>query len=87
MELQKYILLCCQEKDGGLRDKPGKSKDFYHTCYALSGLSSSQYNKDLTVTILGETTNLLKPIHPVHNINPEKVAKALEFFGALGTPK
>jgi hypothetical protein len=23
-DLQRYILLCCQELDGGLRDKPGK---------------------------------------------------------------
>lgn len=28
---------------GGLRDKPGKRHDFYHTCYCLSGLSSAQH--------------------------------------------
>jgi len=39
--LQDWILLCCQlpPKSGGLRDKPGASPDYYHTCYALSGLS------------------------------------------------
>jgi len=26
-----------------MRDKPGKPRDFYHSCYALSGLSISQY--------------------------------------------
>ncbi|XP_023321820.1 protein farnesyltransferase subunit beta, partial [Eurytemora carolleeae] len=33
--LQEYILLCCQDHRGGLLDKPGKSRDFYHTCYTL----------------------------------------------------
>lgn len=42
--LQKYILYCCQNvQSGGLLDKPGKSPDFYHSCYCLSGLSVSQH--------------------------------------------
>ncbi|OBZ83092.1 Protein farnesyltransferase subunit beta [Choanephora cucurbitarum] len=41
--LQEYILLCCQSDYGGLIDKPGKGADYYHTCYCLSGLSSSQH--------------------------------------------
>jgi len=44
--LQRYVLQCGQsiesEGVGGLRDKPGKSRDFYHSCYALSGLSIAQ---------------------------------------------
>lgn len=40
--LQEYILICCQHHDGGLIDKPGKPRDIYHTCYALSGLSIAQ---------------------------------------------
>ncbi len=35
-------MLCCQDPRGGLVDKPGKGRDFYHTCYTLSGLSVSQ---------------------------------------------
>ncbi|KAK9351874.1 terpenoid cyclases/protein prenyltransferase alpha-alpha toroid [Lipomyces doorenjongii] len=42
-DLQKYILFCCQSPRGGLRDKPGKSSDFYHSCYVLSGLSEVQH--------------------------------------------
>ncbi|KAK9379875.1 terpenoid cyclases/protein prenyltransferase alpha-alpha toroid [Kockiozyma suomiensis] len=42
-DLQKYILCCCQSPRGGLRDKPGKSADFYHSCYVLSGLSVVQH--------------------------------------------
>ena len=30
--LQEYILKCCQYIKGGLRDKPGKGRDYYHTC-------------------------------------------------------
>ena len=32
-----------QDKPGGLRDKPGKKADVYHTFYALCGLSSAQH--------------------------------------------
>ena len=44
--LQEYLLMCCQDSRGGLIDKPGKFRDFYHTCYALSGLSVAQYALD-----------------------------------------
>ena len=42
--LQRYILLCAQQyPEGGLRDKPGKPRDYYHTCYNLGGLSVAQH--------------------------------------------
>ena len=41
--LQRYILHACQQRNGGLRDKPSKPRDFYHTCYCLSGLSVAQH--------------------------------------------
>jgi protein farnesyltransferase subunit beta len=41
--LQRYILLCAQDVNGGLRDKPSKGRDFYHSCYNLSGLSVAQH--------------------------------------------
>ncbi|KAL7817677.1 prenyltransferase [Trichoderma aethiopicum] len=42
--LIRYILCCCQDmsKRGGMRDKPSKYSDAYHSCYVLSGLSSAQ---------------------------------------------
>lgn len=59
-DLQHYLLACCQDKGGGLKDKPEKSKDFYHTCYALSGLSSSQHNRPShSPTLVGNPKNLL----------------------------
>ena len=51
--LQQYLLVCCQDVRGGLVDKPGKARDFYHTCYSLSGLSVAQHNPDTSQTVLG----------------------------------
>ncbi|XP_039982061.1 protein farnesyltransferase subunit beta [Xiphias gladius] len=88
--LQEYILLCCQNPTGGLLDKPGKSRDFYHTCYCLSGLSIAQHfgNTDLHhEMIIGREENRLAPTHPVYNICPEKVAQALEHFHRLPVPE
>ncbi|GAA5859481.1 hypothetical protein JCM1840_004634 [Sporobolomyces johnsonii] len=42
--LQQYVTLAAQAPGGGLRDKPGKPADAYHTCYNLSGDSSAQHN-------------------------------------------
>ncbi|KAI9700048.1 MAG: CAAX farnesyltransferase (FTase) subunit beta [Candelina mexicana] len=41
--LIRYILCCCQGNKGGLRDKPSKHPDSYHSCYVLAGLSSAQH--------------------------------------------
>ena len=51
--LQQYLLVCCQDSRGGLIDKPGKSRDFYHTCYSLSGLAVAQHNPDSSQAVLG----------------------------------
>ncbi|CAG8817841.1 1718_t:CDS:10 [Gigaspora margarita] len=42
--LQEYLLIACQYHKGGLIDKPKRSPDYYHTCYCLSGLSTSQHH-------------------------------------------
>ncbi|KAM3853800.1 protein farnesyltransferase subunit beta-like isoform 2-T2 [Vipera latastei] len=81
--LQEYILLCCQCPAGGLLDKPGKSRDFYHTCYCLSGLSIAQHfgSGDLLhEVVLGVPENRLQPTHPVYNISPGKVMQAVMHF-------
>ncbi|EIW78087.1 terpenoid cyclases protein prenyltransferase [Coniophora puteana RWD-64-598 SS2] len=42
--LQTYLLCAGQHPAGGLRDKPPKPADAYHTHYCLSGLSSAQHH-------------------------------------------
>uniref|UniRef100_A0A3B3TWD9 Protein farnesyltransferase subunit beta n=1 Tax=Poecilia latipinna TaxID=48699 RepID=A0A3B3TWD9_9TELE len=89
LALQEYILLCCQNPTGGLLDKPGKSRDFYHTCYCLSGLSIAQHFGNVEhyhEVILGTEENRLAPTHPVYNICPDKVAKAVQHFRQLSVP-
>ncbi|KAJ0110114.1 protein farnesyltransferase subunit beta [Diaporthe amygdali] len=50
--LIRYIMCCCQDqsKRGGLRDKPSRPSDGYHTCYVLAGLSSAQHKSELVNT-------------------------------------
>lgn len=57
--LQEYLLVCCQDSRGGLVDKPGKSRDYYHTCYTLSGLSLAQNMPNGDQAVLGDSSNLL----------------------------
>ncbi|KAA3455956.1 protein farnesyltransferase subunit beta [Gossypium australe] len=87
LALQQYILLCSQELNGGLRDKPGKSRDHYHTCYCLSGLSVCQRSwlededsPPLPRAVLGPYSNLLEPIHPLYNVVLDRYREAHEFF-------
>ncbi|KAM4063000.1 prenyltransferase and squalene oxidase repeat domain-containing protein [Hirsutella rhossiliensis] len=55
--LIRYILCCGQDmsKRGGMRDKPSKYSDAYHTCYVLSGLSSAQHKWNLARAGADET--------------------------------
>ncbi|KAJ8308226.1 hypothetical protein KUTeg_013100 [Tegillarca granosa] len=77
--LQEYILICCQHQGGGLIDKPGKQRDYYHTCYCISGLSVAQHfagGKLSHVYVVGKSSNEIKPTHPVFNIGIEAVVHA-----------
>eukprot|EP00804_Cyclotella_cryptica_P030154 CCRYP_009560-RA/>CCRYP_009560-RA protein AED:0.40 eAED:0.39 QI:0/-1/0/1/-1/1/1/0/186 len=42
--LHWYVLLCAQDVNGDSHDKPSKPRDFYHSCYNLSGLSVAQHS-------------------------------------------
>eukprot|EP00301_Raphidiophrys_heterophryoidea_P019654 c4542_g1_i2.p1 GENE.c4542_g1_i2~~c4542_g1_i2.p1 ORF type:complete len:258 (-),score=56.73 c4542_g1_i2:161-934(-) len=89
--LQQYLLLACQGDSAGMRDKPGKSADFYHTCYCLSGLSSSQYQPRMPTTetsqslcfVLGPSANLLAPTHPVYNVCAAPALETKRHFSNL----
>ncbi|POR34414.1 Protein farnesyltransferase subunit beta [Tolypocladium paradoxum] len=55
--LIRYILCCAQDLSarGGMRDKPSKYSDAYHTCYVLSGLSTAQHDCRLVSARADET--------------------------------
>jgi protein farnesyltransferase subunit beta len=93
--LQRYVLLACQEPAGGLRDKPGKGRDFYHTCYCLSGLSVAQHGGRAGAgagagagggppRVVGDPSeNRVAEIDPLLNIRVEKARAARVFFAKL----
>lgn len=82
--LERYILLCGQSINGGLRDKPSKPRDFYHSCYCLSGLSIAQHCVGNDVCLAyGHKESLVMDTHPVYNIRKEHVLRALQDFGKL----
>ena len=72
--LQLWLLKCCQAPKGGMRDKPGKPPDYYHTCYCLSGLSSSQ---NFGGCVLGRSSNKLVKADPLCNVVQHKLDAAL----------
>lgn len=89
--LEEYVLVNCQSTNGGLLDKPGKNRDFYHTCYCLSGLSIAENfigcdAQHDNVKVTGAGRNVLKPIHPIYNICVDSAADALEHFIKLPVP-
>ena len=79
--LQKYILLCCQGNKGGLRDKPTKSVDIYHTMYALSGLGLSSHEDSSELNSKFDWSEyFLDDIDPIFNIRRELAQKITEHF-------
>ena len=84
--LLDYIMICCQVKYGGLRDKPGKGRDFYHTCYCLSGLAVAGAEPPDTEpsaepsAVPTHWRTALTLINPVYNISAEKVDAAIAHF-------
>lgn len=75
--------MCSQQSDGGLRDKPGKGRDFYHTCYTLSGLSVAQHCLADNPIVVGDSSNKLKRTNPVYNIAEDRVGRAMAYFELL----
>ncbi|KAK4684582.1 protein farnesyltransferase subunit beta, partial [Tremellales sp. Uapishka_1] len=62
--LQEFILLAAQKEPnstGGLRDKPGKRPDLYHSCNNLSGLSIAQHHVQHSSTLLASNRKKFDP--------------------------
>jgi protein farnesyltransferase subunit beta len=79
--LQDYILTCCQDPRGGLRDKPGVQRDYHHTCYALSGLSVAQHYGRATVA----DGCAVRKVNVLYNVCEGRAEVALCHFSALRT--
>lgn len=78
--LQEYLLCCCQDSTGGLFDKPGKRRDFYHTCYSIAGLSVAQNNITGKTVVGNSLKNKVLPVHPLFNLDLNAVKFAEDFF-------
>uniref|UniRef100_A0A1I8AJ98 Protein farnesyltransferase subunit beta n=1 Tax=Steinernema glaseri TaxID=37863 RepID=A0A1I8AJ98_9BILA len=81
--LQMYTLVACQDPAGGLRDKPDKSRDLYHTCYTLSGLSIAQDYATAEDPNIGDGYNYLNRINSVFNVCVDAEHRAKEYFSNL----
>ncbi len=57
---------------------PQRRRDYYHTCYCLSGLACLP---------LGTIDYTLKDTHKAHNIASERAARAKEYFSQLPIPE
>ena len=68
-------------------DKPGKSRDFYHTCYGLSGLSVAQHSPGGRPIVVGDAENAVARTHPVYNVELEAAAAAAKYFKSLKVPE
>jgi protein farnesyltransferase subunit beta len=81
--LQRYILLCAQDVPaGGFRDKPTARRDFYHSCYNLSGLSVSQLPAASGDALVygHEAFSRVEMTHPCYNIRVDHVRYMLQQF-------
>ena len=59
--LQEYILGVGQDNAGGLRDKPSKKADVYHTFYSLAGFSTAQHRVYQSKTLQESLRKQWKP--------------------------
>jgi protein farnesyltransferase subunit beta len=85
--LQRYILLCAQDvPTGGFRDKPSARRDFYHSCYNLSGLSVSQLPAASGDALVygHEAFSRVEMAHPCYNIRVDHVRYMLQQFESSG---
>ncbi|CAR24215.1 protein farnesyltransferase [Lachancea thermotolerans CBS 6340] len=88
-QLREYILKCCQSKERpGLRDKPGKSPDYYHTAYVLMGLSATEYSfsvRDCPQRI--QSARLVEqpdvePVNPIFGLPIDVLARFVDYNAA-----
>uniref|UniRef100_A0A914GUY8 Protein farnesyltransferase n=1 Tax=Globodera rostochiensis TaxID=31243 RepID=A0A914GUY8_GLORO len=65
---------------GGVPSAFRRNPDLYHTCYTLSGLSTSQFYSSTKDEVLGGKRNIVETVHPIYNIHIDAYARALRYF-------
>ncbi|KAG5354703.1 Protein farnesyltransferase subunit beta [Yarrowia sp. B02] len=89
-QLAQYVLNCCQQSSGGLRDKPGCKADAYHTNYAACGIAMSQYiyfpegenGLYWQATSCDGADTSICPVNPVYGV-PLGVAERMRLYFTL----
>jgi len=80
--LLDYLMVCAQCGHGGLRDKPGKGRDYYHTCYGLSGMAVAAAaipRPDVPTRWISS----VRMLNPVFNVSARKAESArIRFQGS-----
>ena len=85
LSLQAYILFACQDKKGGLVDKPGKSPDLFHTNYATAGLALSQECEleNCKVALNTNLDKIFEKVNPIYCTTDELVKKAINYYAQI----
>ena len=86
LSLQAYVIFACQNtKVGGLRDKPGKSPDLFHSNYATAGLSLSQecFKDNKKIVLNSDLEDIFEKINPIYCVSQEKIEKAKKYYAEL----
>ena len=85
--------MCAQQfPDGGLRDKPSKPRDFYHSCYNLGGLSAAQHLCPSASALAsegqvwGDESNRVAEVHPAFNVRASAVHAAIAHYRGSMSP-
>ncbi|GAM23460.1 hypothetical protein SAMD00019534_066350 [Acytostelium subglobosum LB1] len=89
LQLQDYCLICCQDTRGGFSDHPEKGRDYYHTCYTMSGLSIAQHNDiHLAVNMINHHTQEMPQLsRTVTQLNGGTVLEATHPIFNIRLPK
>ncbi|KAL7423783.1 CAAX farnesyltransferase (FTase) subunit beta [Cryptotrichosporon argae] len=72
--LQEYVLLAAQTDNGGLRDKPGKRADQYHTANNLAGLSVAQHHMVHSPSKVAANAAAFDPARSLPAVTPTRAA-------------
>jgi protein farnesyltransferase subunit beta len=79
--LLDYLLVCTQVRYGGLRDKPGRGRDYYHTGYCVAAAELEAPSSAPPTP--AHWRSALSLVNPVFNVSAPKAEAAIEFYRSL----